>query len=102
MVGFDSVLRSLYHVAVLPLADLIAYLALIPVGFAPLAATIGAWIYTVERLGNGVNRPAKRALVYAIAAAVSAYVLVVTATAVTRIPHAYYQMVRDNDGAFDN
>lgn len=90
-------LKVAYDWLILPPADLIAYLVLVPIAFGPLVATIATWIYVVGIRDDTSSGKPQRVSTYVIAGIISFYVFIVTGTALTRIPHAYYHMTRDDD-----
>lgn len=90
-------LKSFYDWLVVPPADLVAYCVLLPLGFAPLLATGVTWLYTVNYLDDTTGGRPVRARTYFIAGIISAYVFLVTGTALFRLPHVLYELTK-NDG----
>ena len=90
-------LKLFYDWLVVAPADLIAGFAVLAIGSSPLILMIMTWWFFVVK----DDRP-KRISTYFIAVILSAYVFAVTGTAFIRLPHAYYQIVRDNDFTWPN
>jgi hypothetical protein len=92
-----KVLKLFYDWLVVPPADLIANIYLVPIGFAPLFVTAAAWFYSVNAIDDTHNGKPKRIGTYFIAGLIAAYVFVVTGTATIRLPHVYYGWVHSGD-----
>jgi hypothetical protein len=88
--------RLFYDWAILPIADLVAYLMLVPVWLAPFFATAATWVYAVQIIG-GNNAGRQRVSTVLLATLLSAYVFAVTVTAAGRLPHVYFSVMRDDD-----
>lgn len=89
-------LKVFYDWLVLPVADFIATLALMPLVCAPLVATAATWVY-VTRVRDGKRANGGRFIMFLMAAIASAYVFVVTSVAVARLPHAYFTFMKADD-----
>lgn len=78
-------------------ADLIAGLAVIPIGIAPFIATAAAWKWVVSRRDKTVSwRPADAAT-FLLALVAALYVFAVTVTAVYRLPYVITHLHVDED-----
>lgn len=92
-----KVLELFYNWLVVPPADLIAYLYLVPIGLAPLVLTAAAWFFSVNAIDGTHNGRPERLVTYFIAGLIAAYVFAVTGTAIIRLPHVYYEWLRSGD-----
>jgi hypothetical protein len=90
-------LQHLFDWFVLWPADLVAEIVLIPIGLAPVVATVGTWFCTVSVLDNTNDGRPNQVSTFIIAGLLSLYVFAVTGTAVVRIPHAFELLTRDSD-----
>ena len=78
-------------------ADLIAGLAVLPIGIAPFVATIAAWAWVVSVRDNTSEWRPANAMTFFLALAASLYVFAVTATAVYRIPYVITHIHSEDD-----
>ena len=94
-----QMLRALYEWTVAPVADLIAYAALFPIFVAPVVVTFATWHCVsgyLKRSGVDDTHPL-RPQTYALIGLLCGYVFLVTGTAVIRLPHVYYALLRSGD-----
>lgn len=90
-------LKLLYEWLVLAPADLVAYAVLLPMGIAPFFATAAAWYYSAWLLDGERNFRPTKASTFLIAGLISVYVFFVTGTALVRLPHVAWQIMKDDD-----
>lgn len=89
-------LELLYDWLVGQPANWLAYLALAPAIFAPAAGPIATWFFVVHYVDGASNGRPTRFWTGVLAAVVSGYVLLLTISALLRLPHvAYGLLVRD-------
>jgi hypothetical protein len=90
-------LSLLYDWLIVPPADVLGAIIILPIMMAPLFATIAAWFFVVFIFEGKSNGSATRAWTVLIAGMISGYVLLVTMTTVIRLPHTVHEMLARGD-----
>jgi hypothetical protein len=83
----NQVLELFWNWLILPSADFVAVLLIVPFGAAPLVAAYLTWVYGVKILEGGNDGRARHPTTFIIAGILFLYVLLVTAAALHRAPY---------------